>query len=74
MITIKEVKSIREGILFTEFPNKMYKKSEYFVPALSLDERNVFNKKKGYIPYLRRGQHMYGPRPNADPQRSIFWF
>ena len=45
MITIKEVKTVREGIQFTEFPNKMYKKNKYFVPALSLDERNVFNTK-----------------------------
>lgn len=45
MITIKEVKTRKEGHLFTEFPNKMYKKVEAFVPALSLDENNVFNKK-----------------------------
>jgi GNAT superfamily N-acetyltransferase len=45
MITIKEVKTRKEGLLFTEFPNKMYKKVEAFVPALSLDENNVFNKK-----------------------------
>ena len=45
MITIKEVKTRKEGHLFTEFPNKMYKKVDAFVPALSLDENNVFNKK-----------------------------
>ena len=44
MITIKEVKTRKEGHLFTEFPNKMYKNVDAFVPALSLDERNVFNK------------------------------
>jgi GNAT superfamily N-acetyltransferase len=45
MITIKEVKTSRESTLFTEFPNKLYKKNPYFVPALSLDEKNVFNPK-----------------------------
>ncbi len=45
MITIKEVKSKLDGIRFTEFPNKMYKTNEYFVPALSMDENNVFNPK-----------------------------
>jgi hypothetical protein len=45
MITIQEVKTKKEGRLFTEFPNKMYKKVDAFVPALSLDENNVFNKK-----------------------------
>lgn len=46
MILIKEVKSKKEAKIFTEFPNKMYKKIEAFVPALSLDEINVFNPKK----------------------------
>lgn len=45
MITIKEVKTRKEKVLFTEFPNKMYKKNPYYVPALSLDEHNVFNEK-----------------------------
>jgi len=45
VITIKEVKTRKQGILFTEFPNKMYKKNPYYVPALSMDERNVFNEK-----------------------------
>ncbi|MFH0766884.1 MAG: hypothetical protein ABH890_04945 [Bacillota bacterium] len=46
MITIKEVKTKLDGWRFTEFPNKLYKKVEPFVPALSLDERTVFNPKK----------------------------
>lgn len=46
MITIKEVKSKRDAWLFTEFPNKLYKNVKEFVPALSLDERTVFNPKK----------------------------
>ncbi len=46
MITIKEVKTKLDSWRFTEFPNKLYKDVEPFVPALSLDERNVFNPKK----------------------------
>ncbi len=49
MITIKEVKSRLDGWRFTEFPNKLYKKVDAFVPALSLDERTVFNKKKNPV-------------------------
>ena len=49
VITIKEVKTILDGIRFTEFPNKMYKKNPFYVPALSLDERNVFNEKKNPV-------------------------
>lgn len=45
MIIIKEVKTKKQGRLFTNFPNKMYKKVPSFVPALSVDERNVFNPK-----------------------------
>ena len=46
MITVKEVKSNLDSWRFTEFPNKLYKDVEPFVPALSLDERTVFNPKK----------------------------
>lgn len=49
MIVIKEVKTRRDSTIFTEFPNKMYKKNPYFVPALSLDEHNVFNPKKNPV-------------------------
>lgn len=49
MITIKEVKGFRDNIRFTEFPNKLYKNVEPYVPALSLDERAVFNKKKNPV-------------------------
>jgi GNAT superfamily N-acetyltransferase len=45
MITIKEVKTKLDSWRFTEFPNKLYKKVEPYVPALSMDERNVFNPK-----------------------------
>ena len=49
MITIKEVKTFRDGLRFTEFPNKLYQDNQYYVPALSFDERNVFNKKKNPV-------------------------
>ena len=49
MIEIKEVKTKKEGKLFTEFPNKMYKDVPSFVPALSLDENNVFNPQKNPV-------------------------
>ncbi|MDY0278171.1 MAG: hypothetical protein RBQ97_08805 [Acholeplasma sp.] len=49
MILIREVKTKRQGKLFTEFPNKLYKKVPAFVPALSIDENTVFNKKKNPV-------------------------
>ena len=49
MIIIKEVKTTKEAKLFTSFPNKLYKNVEAFVPALSIDEMNVFNKKKNPV-------------------------
>jgi len=49
MITIKEVKTRKEKVLFTEFPNKMYKSNPYYVPALSMDEHNVFDEKKNPV-------------------------
>ncbi len=46
MTIIKPVKSKLEAWRFTEFPNKLYHDVASFVPALSLDERNVFNPKQ----------------------------
>ncbi len=46
MITIKTVTSVFDAWRFTEFPNKLYRDVAAFVPALSMDERNVFNPKK----------------------------
>lgn len=46
MITIKEVKTKKELKKFVEFPNKLYKDCEYFVPQLSSDEIAKFNPKK----------------------------
>jgi len=49
MITIKKVESRLDAWRFTEFPNKMYKDVAAFVPALSVDERTVFNNKKNPV-------------------------
>lgn len=46
MFIIKEVQSKSDSRKFTSFPNKLYKNNPNFVPALSIDEENVFNKKK----------------------------
>ncbi|MFA5719533.1 MAG: hypothetical protein WC939_00580 [Acholeplasmataceae bacterium] len=43
MYTLKEVKTKKEIKDFTNFPNKLYKNNPYFVPALSIDEIQVFN-------------------------------
>jgi GNAT superfamily N-acetyltransferase len=48
-ITLIEVKNKKQANLFTEFPNRMYRHVDAFVPALSLDERNVFNPKKNPV-------------------------
>jgi len=57
MITIKEVKTKREAKIFTNFPNKMYKNVDAFVPALTIDELTVFDKNKNpaheYISSIR---------------------
>ncbi|WP_025725259.1 GNAT family N-acetyltransferase [Acholeplasma granularum] len=45
-IVIKVVESKKEAKAFTEFPNKLFKDVEAFVPALSFDELNVFDKVK----------------------------
>lgn len=43
---IKEVITKKEAKLFTDFPNKLFKHIGAYVPALSFDELNVFDKKK----------------------------
>ncbi|TVP86410.1 MAG: GNAT family N-acetyltransferase [Acholeplasmataceae bacterium] len=45
MIEIRQVTTRRQAWQFTEFPNKLYKKVPAYVPALSIDERHVFNPK-----------------------------
>lgn len=46
MITIKIVQTKRDLRRFTEFPNKLFKHEPSFVPALSIDEMNVFDPQK----------------------------
>lgn len=48
MITVKEVKTKSDLKKFVEFPNKLYKNCKYYVPHLSMDERNQFNPKKNH--------------------------
>lgn len=48
MIVIREVKSRKEKKDFLNFPLKMYKNCEYFVPPLYADEKKIFNKKFYY--------------------------
>lgn len=45
-IEIIEVKTRKQINLFTEFPNRLYKNINNYVPPLSSDEKNLFNKKK----------------------------
>lgn len=45
MIEIKEVKTRKQKRQFVDLPNKMYKNNPYFVPALRLDEMNLFKPK-----------------------------
>lgn len=44
MITIKEVKTRKEIKQFIEFPLKLYKGNEYFVPPIYGDELTIFKK------------------------------
>ena len=44
-IVIKEVVGKRDLKKFIDFPNKLYKKNEYYVPFLFSDERATFTKK-----------------------------
>ncbi len=46
MITIKEVLTKKDLKVFVEFPNKLYKDNPYYVPSLTIDELQMFNKKK----------------------------
>ena len=42
----KEVESKKEFKAWIEFPNKLYKDNEYFVPFLTSDEMSTFTKEK----------------------------
>lgn len=46
MITVRPVLTKHDLRLFTEFPNKLFRKEKAFVPALSIDEMHVFDQKK----------------------------
>lgn len=46
MVEIKEVKTKSDIAKFVEYPNKLYKGNEYFVPFFSGDEKNKFDKDK----------------------------
>lgn len=45
-IVIKEVKKKRDLKKWIEFPNRLYKDNEYFVPFLATDEAETFSPKK----------------------------
>lgn len=45
-VTIKEVISKKDLKKWIEFPNKLYKDNEYFVPFLASDEEETFTKEK----------------------------
>ena len=44
MIEVKQVKTKKQQRDFVNFPIKLYKDNEYFVPLLALDEMALFNK------------------------------
>lgn len=46
MYYIKQVTGKKDINTFTELPNRLFKNNQFFVPALSMDERNVFDAKK----------------------------
>lgn len=49
MVEIKEVRTRKQKKDFLDFPIKLYKGCEYFVPPLYMDEKKIF--KKDYIYY-----------------------
>lgn len=46
MVEIKKVASRRDYQRFFSFPNILYKQNPYYVPALTQDEKNMFNAKR----------------------------
>ena len=48
MVEIKEVKSRKEVRTFINFPLKMYKNNECFVPPLYMSEKELFKKKNQF--------------------------
>ena len=47
-VEIKQVKTRKEKKEFINFPIKLYKDNENYVPLLSLDEMKIFDKKSIY--------------------------
>lgn len=47
-IIIKEVKTKKDLKQFVNFPIKLYKDNENYIPALQADEKNMFNRQKNY--------------------------
>ncbi len=45
---VKKVRTKKEQKLFLEFPNKLYKKNEFFVPPLFMSEKAIFDKNYHY--------------------------
>lgn len=48
MLVIKEVKTKKEIRDFINFPNKLYKGNQYFVPMITLGERDIFKASHPY--------------------------
>ena len=48
MVEVREVRTPRERKEFIDFPLKLYKGCQYFVPPLYMDERNLFGSKNIY--------------------------
>ena len=46
MVEIREVKTRKERLTFVEFPNKMYRDNQYYVPSLVSDEMTNIDEKK----------------------------
>ena len=48
MISVREVKGSRDIKKFVDFPIKLYKRCEYFVPCLYSDEKKLLSGKTSY--------------------------
>ncbi len=49
MIKIREVKTKKDRRDFVDFPLKLYKNNEYFVPPIYMDEMAIFTDKNAYL-------------------------
>ena len=48
MVKIKEAVTARDMKAFAEYPLKLYKNSDFYVPCFTSDERNIKNPRKNY--------------------------